>query len=226
MPPFFCLSFCPICILMVVGRYMSSLISVAAGFLLLFLVCRAAYLNGYGVYFVDSSAPAWIQAVGSILAIVAAAWIAQRQTANARKLEDYKQAKSEKQKLEVIMALMARSHGLALDICKAYQTQEQSDIDQISPPLMEDTHQALMALPVFDIPEWQLSLDVLMVSRALVSLKDQFLALENSASHDEFLEKLKCLNDSAIEVKNVSFDSLNLCKGNIKKREKLLRGNG
>ncbi|MFB4371431.1 MULTISPECIES: hypothetical protein [unclassified Pseudomonas] len=203
---------------------MTSFISFLAGFFLLLLVCRAAYLNGYGVDLANSSAPAWIQAIGSVFAIVAAAWIAQRQTTNARKLEDYKQAKSEKQKLEVIMALMARSHGLALDICKAYESQEQSDIDQISPHLMEDTHNALMALPVFDIPEWQLSLDVLMVSRALASLKEQFLALGDSSSHEELSGKLKELNESAVEVKGVSFDSLSLCKDKIKERERFLLG--
>lgn len=122
----------------------------------------------------------------------------------------------------MIMALMARSHGLAEDICKAYESQNQNDIDQISPPLMEDTHHALMALPVFDIPEWQLSLDVLMISRSLASLKEQLLELESVEAQEDLMIKLESLNNQAVEVRNIALDSVNICKAKIKERDKIL----
>ena len=185
-----------------------------------------AYKHGYRLDLSKDSAPAWIQAIGSILAIVAAAWIAKQQNVHARKLEEYKQAKADKQKLEVIMALMARSHRLAIDVCKAYESNEQEDIDQISPPLMADTHHALMALPVFDIPEWQLSLDVLMISRALASLREQFLALQDSTSEEEFRSNLKDLKELASEIKQISGDSVSIAKKEIKELDLVLDGSG
>jgi hypothetical protein len=189
-------------------------------------VACVAYVQGYRLDLSKDSAPAWIQAIGSILAIVAAAWIAKQQNVHARKLEEYKQAKVDKQKLEVIMALMARSHRLAIDVCKAYESNDQEDIDQISPPLMADTHHALMALPVFDIPEWQLSLDVLMISRALASLREQVLALQDSTSEEEFRNNLKDLNELATEIKQVSGDAVSITKKEIKERDLILGGSG
>ena len=94
-----------------------------------------------------NEAPAWIQAIGSILAIVAAAVIARNQTQGAAKLEERKQAISEKQKFGVVMALMARAHGLANDITKAFETHKNEDFDQVSPSLMVDTHHALVIPP-------------------------------------------------------------------------------
>lgn len=185
-----------------------------------------AYVQGYRLDLSEDSAPAWIQAVGSILAIVAAAWIAKQQSVHARKLEDYKQAKADKQKLEVVMALMARSHRLAIDVCKAYESNDQEDIDQISPPLMVDTHHALVALPVFDIPEWQLSLDVLMISRALASLREQFLALQDSTSEEEFRSSLHELNELASEIKQISGDAIAIAKKEIRQRDLVLEGSG
>lgn len=181
-----------------------------------------AYVQGYRLDLSKDSAPAWIQAIGSILAIVAAAWIAKQQSVHARKLEEFKQAKLEKQRLEVIMALMARSHRLAVDVCTAYQSNKQEDINQISPPLMIDTHHALMALPVFDIPDWQLSLDVLMISRALASLREQFLALQDSASEEEFRSSLKDLNELATEIKQISGDAVSNAKKKIKQQDLVL----
>lgn len=168
------------------------------------------------------AAPAWIQAIGSILAIIAAAWIARQQNAHARKLEEYKHAKADKQKLEIIMALMARSHGLAEDFCKAFESQKQEDIDQISPPLMADTHQALMALPVFEIPEWNLALDVLMISRGLASLRESYLDLKSPEDADEFKAKLNAINILASEIRTISEDSVTICKREITKRDALL----
>lgn len=197
----------------------------AIGLVSLVVAC-VAYVQGYRLDLSKDSAPAWIQAIGSILAIVAAAWIVKQQNVHARKLEEYKQAKSDKQKLAVIMALMARSHRLAIDVCKAYESNEQEDIDQISPPLMADTHHALMALPVFDIPEWQLSLDVLMISRALASLREQFLALQDSSSEEEFRSNLKELDELASEIKQISGDAVSIAKKEIKERDLILGGSG
>lgn len=201
-------------------------LSLAAITLACLTAAYVAYMQDFRFDISKNSAPAWIQAIGSILAIVAAAWIAKKHNAHIRNLEEYKQAKADKQKLEVIGALMTRSYRLAADVCKAYESNEQKDIDQISPPLMADTRHALMALPVFDIPEWQLSLDVLMISRALDSLREQYLALRESTSEEELLSNLKGLNELASEIVQISADAISISKKEIKKRDLILDGSG
>lgn len=187
------------------------------------IISRIAYIEGYRLDVTKDSAPAWVQAIGSIFAIVVAAFLARQQNVHSRNLEEYKQAKADKQKLEVIMALMARSHRLAMDVSKAYQSQKQEDIEEISPPLMEDTHLVLSKLPVFEIPEWQLSLDVLMLSRALATLREQFLSLKDSASQEELNHRLTDLNSLATEIQKISEDSLAICKKEIKEREQIVQ---
>ena len=184
------------------------------------------YTHGCRLDLSKDSVPAWIQAIGSIVAIVAATWIAKQQSVQARRLEEHKQAKAEKQKLEVIMALMARSHRLAIDVCNAYESNAQEDIDQIAPSLMADTHHALMALPVFEIPQWQLSLDVLMISRALASLREQFLALQDIAQGEELSSNLKNLNELANEIKEISGDAISIAKKEINERDLILGKSG
>ncbi|WP_157948305.1 hypothetical protein [Pulveribacter suum] len=59
--------------------------------------------------FIESAAPAWIQAIGSVAAIVAASVIARHQVHAARRLELRKQAYVEVQKLKIVLALMVRA---------------------------------------------------------------------------------------------------------------------
>jgi hypothetical protein len=181
---------------------------------------------GYRIDLTGELAPAWVQAIGSILAIGAAAWIAQRQHRQAVKLEERKLAVAERQKLEVIKALMVRSLGLANDVCKACESNAEEDIEQISPLLMLDTHAALMALPVFEIPHWQLALDVLMVGRALGSLNEQFLSLPRISpeTFEEFKKALSDLHELAQEIKQVAEDSVDVCRSEIVLREGGLYG--
>lgn len=185
------------------------------------VVCALAWCFGYRVDLSPEFAPAWVQAVGSILAIGAAVWIAQRQHWQAVKLEERKLAVAERQKLEIVKALMVRSLGLAIDVCKAYASNAQEDIEQISTPLMQDTHQALMALPVFEIPHWQLALDVLMVGRALASLNMQLESFQHMSpdTNEEFEKALSSFHELAQEIKLVTEYSIAVCNREIELRD-------
>lgn len=171
-----------------------------------------------------NEAPAWIQAIGSILAIVAAAVIARNQTQGAAKLEERKQAISEKQKFGVVMALMARAHGLANDITKAFETHKNEDFDQVSPSLMVDTHHALNALPVFEIPNGLLALDVLTISRGLASLEEGWNELLETSSPDseEFASRMQNLGTLASEISNISKEAIDECKREMATRSKFV----
>lgn len=172
----------------------------------------------------SNEAPAWIQAVGSILAIVAAAVIARNQLRGAAELERRKQAVSDKQKLEVVMALMVRANGLACDITRAFGSQKHEDFDQVSPALMVDTHHALQALPVFEIPHGLLSLDVLTISRGMASLEEGWNDLIDKSlmKSDEVPLCMQRLCILAGEIGSISKDAVDECKKEIAFRNQLL----
>lgn len=150
----------------------------------------------------ESAAPAWIQAIGSIAAIFAAAEIGRRQALAASDLEAKKKAATEIHKFKIIMALMARAHGLSNDICKAFATAQFSDFDQVSPELMTDTHLAMQTLPVFEIPNGLLALDVLTIGRALSVMHENWLRLRELCSSDPSAlpEEMARLDTLALEI--------------------------
>lgn len=168
----------------------------------------------------ESAAPAWIQAVGSVAAIIAAAAIARQQASSARRLEAEKQAAAEVQKLKIVLALMARAHGLSNDICRAFETAKFEDFDQVSPELMADTHQTLMALPIFEVPDGLLALDVLTIGRALGVLHDRWLNLREACSSDPSAIRggVAELGTLADEVREISLDAVHKCRSEIASR--------
>ena len=168
----------------------------------------------------ESAAPAWIQAIGSIAAIFAAAEIGRRQARAASDLEAKKRADAEIQKLKIIMALMARAHGLSNDICKAFSTVKFDDFDQVSPELMVDTHLALQALPVFEIPDGLLALDVLTIGRALGVMHENWQRLRELCTTDpaSLPEEMAKLDTLAHEIGEISLAALNECKKEIASR--------
>ena len=168
----------------------------------------------------ESAAPAWIQAIGSVAAIFAAAEIGRRQARAASDLEAKKQAAAETQKLKIVMALMARAYGLSNDICKAFATAQFSDFDQVSPELMVDTHLALQALPVFEIPNGLLALDVLTIGRALGVMHENWLRLRALCTSDpeSLPEEMAKLDTLAHEIGEISLAALGECKKEIASR--------
>jgi hypothetical protein len=168
----------------------------------------------------ETVAPAWIQAVGSVAAIVAATVIAQRQSKAAVDLELRKQAKAETQKLKVVMALMARAHGLSNDICTAFETKKFEDFDQVSPELMIDTHHSLALLPVFEIPDGLLALDVLTIGRALGVMHEQWMKLREdvTAEPSALLDGIARLDTLAREIREICVAAIAECKKLIAER--------
>jgi hypothetical protein len=168
----------------------------------------------------ENAAPAWIQAIGSIAAIFAAAEIGRRQARAASDLEAEKKAATEIQKLKIVMALMARANGLSNDICKAFATALFSDFDQVSPELMLDTHLALQALPIFEIPNGLLALDVLTIGRGLSVMHENWLKLRElcTANPSSLPEEMARLDTLAHEIGEISLTALNECKKEIASR--------
>lgn len=202
--------------------------AIGAVVVLALLACLALIGAGGWPWFkgiLESAAPAWIQAIGSIAAIMAASAIAGQQVRSAAELEAKKKADAETQKLKIVMALMVRAHGLSNDICRAFETKEFSDFDEVSPELMLDTHLSLMALPVFEIPDGLLALDVLSIGRSLATIREHWLQLrvDVRANPSALLEGIARLETLARDIGSVSVDAVKTCKKAIAKRSAGLR---
>lgn len=174
--------------------------------------------------FIESSGPAWIQAFGSVAAIIGASLIATRQMRHAQHVQEEQRTYAEMQKFQVIKALMARAHGLSNDVIKAFETSKHEDFDQISPTLMADTHQTIMSLPVFEIPNGLLSLDVLTIGRGIDVLRQQWEALIDTIRQTGSVEEAKVapLLTLADELREISLAAINTCNDELKQRKCVL----
>ncbi len=93
-------------------------------------------LDAIGKWLERDSAAAWVQAIGSVIAIMAAAGIAVYQVAHARRLEEDRRKVSEIQRLSVVTSLMARSYNLAKDVVTAFREPSDYHFSVIdTPPL-------------------------------------------------------------------------------------------
>lgn len=167
------------------------------------------------------NAPAWIQAIGSIAAIFAAALISSNQYRNERRLESERVATSEINKLMVVKALMARSHQLSKDITTAFSTKQDKDFSQVTPALMTDTHSVLMGLPTFEVPNGLLALDLLTVGRGLKVLTENWEDFCVSVAKNNSIEvpEAEPLLELAREIESITGDAIKICTMEITQRE-------
>jgi hypothetical protein len=166
----------------------------------------------------------WVQAVGGVVAIVATGGVATYQGVLVRRLEFARRSSEEVQKLEVVLALVVRSYGLANDVLKAFESLQDTDFEHVSPPFMLDTQKSLNALPIFEIPAGLLALDVLSIGRSLGVLVDLWRdftdehrktgSYEGSAARE--------LKQFAEEIRSVSSAAMKDCKSLIAKRKSQL----
>ena len=113
-----------------------------------------------GTWFDSSNAAGWVQAIGSVVAIAATAGVANYQASQARKLAEHQRITAEIQKLSLLLALFARTHGLAKDVVTAMNEPTPKNFGMIDPVLMQDTADTMRGLPLFEIPSGMAGLDV------------------------------------------------------------------
>lgn len=127
-----------------------------------------------GTWLSSDSMAAWVQAVGSVIAIISATGIAVYQVDHARRLEEDRRKVTEIQRLSVVTALMARSHGLARDVVIAFRDPSDYHFSVVDTPLMRDTVETLRAIPLFEIPSGMAAIDVRSTARYLSQLADNW----------------------------------------------------
>jgi uncharacterized membrane protein len=130
---------------------------------------------------------AWVQAVGSIAAIVGAIWISKNQHIKDRELEVEKQRKADLQILEAIAALIARASATCELLLEAWNVDQAARLglgDQIA-----DAKQAIDRLPYFEIPNARLVTHIALLPRSLGMLEDRLrLAMQ---SQQELSQELR-----------------------------------
>lgn len=90
---------------------------------------------------------------------------------------------------------------------------------------MVDTHLTLLALPVFEIPNGLLALDVLTIGRALGVMHENWLRLRALCTSDpEVLpDEMAKLDILAREIGEISLAALGECKKEIARRATYVR---
>ena len=125
-----------------------------------------------GTWFESANAAAWVQAIGSVVAIAATAGVANYQASQARKLAEHQRIASEIQKLSLLVGLFARTDGLAKDVVTAINDPTAYNFSVIDPELMQDTADTMRSLPLFEIPSGLVALDVRACASHLEKLID------------------------------------------------------
>lgn len=173
------------------------------------------------VWLASEYAPAWVQAVGSVIAIFASAVIALYQVDGARRLEDENRKAREIQHLSIITSLMARSHGLVKDVVTAVREPSEYNFSVIDTPLMRDTVDALRAIPLFEIPSGMAALDVRSTARHLTLLADRWDSIceaVNASGNPPSQEDQSAIVSFCDELMIVTKEALDACKAGIHAR--------
>lgn len=174
-----------------------------------------------GQWLTSDSVPAWVQAVGSVVAIIAATGVAAYQVNHARLLEEDRRKASEIQRLSVVTALMARSYGLAKDVVTAFHEPSDYHFSVVDAPLMRDTVETLRSLPLFEIPSGMAAIDVRSTARYLTLLADNWDSLVESvrgSGNPPSEEDANNLISFCEELMTITNEALEACKAGIRSR--------
>lgn len=164
--------------------------------------------------------PAWIQAFGSIAAIVYSGMVAANQIKHEKNIENARRAEEDVAKLNIVRALLIRSLGLVSEVRKALEDGGADNMMQVSPATMRDTQKAFEQLPLFEIPDGMLALDVITIGPNLGILAnswDQCAEEAHSSENGEpSIESVMNLDEGSKELFTVCKAALELADERIK----------
>lgn len=117
---------------------------------------------------------AWVQAFGSILAIVSAVWVVRYQHKKERALEKEKQQRADNRRVELIDAVIAGPWNILNGLSKAIESNDFESIDTYDREDLVYFIEALAAIPILEIPDPRLVRPVFLLRSVLTELY-QFL---------------------------------------------------
>ncbi|MEY0435207.1 hypothetical protein [Providencia huaxiensis] len=153
---------------------------------ILLLVTKAVtYVDFEEKDLIKSIIPAWIQAIGSILAIMIAGMISAKQIKHEKQLEKIKSAQSDLSKMRIVRALIIRSVTLMNEVRNAIERGDDRDFHQVSPWTMRNTKRAMENLNLFDVPDGMLALDLLAIGPSLEEIATLWDKCMEESLHSE-----------------------------------------
>jgi hypothetical protein len=166
------------------------------------------------------TAAAWVQAIGAILAIIAAFLIGDRQYVAGRALERERRAEDDIRRFEIVMAILARTEVITGIIAKAFEKSQMGDLPIRTNQYLTDCAKAFQQLPAFDMPDPKLVVLATSIADAVQELSEILGRARNEAdspamvefpSDDSIAEKLN-------EVLNLTREATQLCVNEILQR--------
>lgn len=182
-------------------------------FIVLLFIRTIGYIDLSEKDMIKSIIPAWIQAIGSILAIIIAGMISANQIKHEKDLEKRKSAESALAKMHIVRALIIRSLTLMNEVRTAIERGEADDFQQVSPWTMRNTKRAIDNLNLFEIPEGMLALDLLAIGPSLEEIATLWDKCMEESLHSE---NKKPSIDSYDELDQASQEVLKICEAAFK----------
>lgn len=161
--------------------------SVVGGLILLVLVGSIALVAAGGwnwfAKFLESAAPAWVQAVGSIGAVLIAVWVSSRSERHARELEAERGRREMIERLRLVLALLANASA----IIKALQNAKLNLPEGATAGDLEflnDAAQRFSRLELRDMADAKVAVRVLVLPRAFARLREVWAGAQQEARAD------------------------------------------
>lgn len=123
----------------------------------------------------DSTIAAWVQAGFSVLAIVAAIWIAEMQADRQRRLEASRDKANQVQRLEAIQAICKHAEQVLRDIATRRTDSTYIDrpqVRRVEVSQLEEARMALAGIPLHDVAPWPVAEAVLVLLRSTGDVRD------------------------------------------------------
>jgi hypothetical protein len=162
--------------------------------------------------------PAWVQAVGSIAAIVGAFMLARQQHSDERYIEGLRSTEVEISRFSAIRALAANTNALAVAMHDQLDDMYFTDTDKTALASLGDCETAFRGLTLFDIPHEDLVVYCINLPQAIArlrSLMDRQIAYLANLNRIEHQVSEVELRQSFNEVVAMTADIGDLCNAAI-----------
>lgn len=131
---------------------------------------------------------AWVQAVGTIAAIIGAFLIVRNQNNATRRLESKSKKSDEKRRFEIVNAVIAKPHAICTELKKGWGTDDADTVYGFNEHHLIDCKDSVQALPLFDVPDVELVIYLTMLPRALQELCDTFVQARSESKFPALVE--------------------------------------
>lgn len=152
---------------------------------------------------------AWVQAVGSIAAILGSAWIARHQTRESQKLEKWKEDQRESKILLAVISTLSIAHAICSLLQEAISEEGPVHIDKTNCDRLLDARAVIERIPLMEIAFPKIAISLAVLPRTLMQLEDLLrmnIGTSNlsptmaEALNEQFSEADRCLHSLQSQI--------------------------